>query len=401
MKKLLFLLPLLIGCDQQIHIDFDNDFSKPGNQRLTNYPAYQTPYPTVDIQEAFREQNWTGPQGEGSCVHASMVMLFRWQGQHELANKWRRTYSDGEWDTHLAKRFDAEGVRYAYTSRQNDVRFLEWACQTRRGCGVTVKGDSNLKSIPVGVLLLDEVDEMSQRAISLALERLSGQLSKTVWGISTPTIPNFGIHKLFKGSTQEHFTFKCPCCGRSTELIWPDCIEIIGEHVTDPRCAESFLKCKECGGKLYHPTKPDWLGEATWQPNNHGANPDVRGFAISQLYSFTVTPGELVVAYFRGLGDEAANVEFYNSKLGLPFIGDGAKVTDADIDACIKNYSKEDPRPIDSSKLITMGVDQGKWNYVEVAQWDVRKLTNDLNASAKPKVLYETTFHEEDWYRFR
>ena len=44
------------------------------------------------------------------------------------------------------------------------------------------RGNSNLKSIPVSVLLLDEVDEMDQKAIWLALERLSGQLSKTVWG---------------------------------------------------------------------------------------------------------------------------------------------------------------------------------------------------------------------------
>ena len=259
------------------------------------------------------------------------------------------------------------------------------------------KGDSNLKSIPVGVLLLDEVDEMSQRAISLALERLSGQLSKTVWGISTPTIPNFGIHRLFNGSTQEHFTFKCPCCGKLTELTWPECVEMVGEHPTDPRCMESYLKCKECGGKLDHDAKPDWLGSAFWQPSNHGANPAVRGFAVSQLYSFTVHPGELVAAHLRGLGDEAANVEFYNSKLGLPFIGDGARVSERDIDACVRGYSKDGRRPSDSTRLITMGIDQGKWNYVEIAEWEFDELVNDLNAAAYAKVLYETKFHEEDW----
>jgi phage terminase large subunit GpA-like protein len=260
------------------------------------------------------------------------------------------------------------------------------------------RGDSNLKSIPVSVLLLDEVDEMSQRAIALALERLSGSLSKTVWGISTPTVPNFGIHKLYKDSTQEHFTFKCPCCNRRTELVWPDCIEIIGEHVNDPRCAESFLKCKECGGRLEHQDKPNWLGNATWTPTNHGGNTNIRGFAISQMYSFTVTPGELVVAHFKGFGDEASNVEFHNSKLGLPYIGDGAKVTDDDIDACLRSHAKDGERPaIGGERLITMGVDQGKWNYVEVTEWFFDKYSNDLNVAAKAKVLYEFKFHEEDW----
>lgn len=144
MKKLFFLIPLFFaGCDQQIHVDFGEH--GPTIQRpAIKYPAYQTPYPTVDIIEAFRQQNWRGRKGEGSCVHASMVMLFRWQGQHELADKWRETYGDGEWDTNLARKFDAEGVRYAYTSQQKDVKFLQWACQTRRGCGVTVMGGAHM-----------------------------------------------------------------------------------------------------------------------------------------------------------------------------------------------------------------------------------------------------------------
>lgn len=260
------------------------------------------------------------------------------------------------------------------------------------------RGDSNFKSIPVGVLLLDEIDEMSQRAVNLALERLSGHISKTVWGISTPTIPGYGIDKLFRDTTQEHFTFKCPCCSKHTELVWPDCIEIIGETAHDPRRHESFLKCKECGGKLDHQAKPDWLKNADWTVTNQTSDPEVRGFAISQLYSFTITPGELVTAHFRGLGDESANVEFHNSKLGKPYIGDGAKVTDDDIDACVKNHTKDDPRPaVGGERIITMGVDQGKWNYFEVTEWFFDQYAIDLNVAAKAKVLYQCKIHEEDF----
>jgi hypothetical protein len=237
------------------------------------------------------------------------------------------------------------------------------------------RGDANLKSIPVSVLLLDELDEMSQRAVNLALTRLDGQLVKSVWGISTPTVPDFGIHKLYKDSTQENFVFKCPCCGRLTRLIWPECVEIIGEGVHDPRCKESFLKCKECGGKLPQESKPDWLGKAKWEIGNQNGNPDIRGFTISQLYSFTVNPGELVT----------------------PYIGDGAKVCEEDVEACIKGHSKQDARPTGGERIITMGVDQGKWNYVEVAEWFFDNYANDLNVAAIPKVLYETKFHEEDW----
>lgn len=141
MKKLLMLmlLALFIGCDETLTIDFGNA-NVPIINTVVTYPPFAEEYPTISVEQVFREENWLGPQGEGSCVHASMVMLFRWQEKYELADRWRRTYSDGEWADNLAKKFDAEGVRYAYTSERNDVSFLEWAISTRRGCGVTVKG---------------------------------------------------------------------------------------------------------------------------------------------------------------------------------------------------------------------------------------------------------------------
>ena len=101
------------------------------------------------------------------------------------------------------------------------------------------RGDSNLVSIPVSLMLLDEVDRMEQKQVWLALERLSGKLQKKVWGISTPTIPNYGIHNLYNGSTQEHFRIQVSAmlAADRTGLARLR-VEIIGEHVTDKRCAE-------------------------------------------------------------------------------------------------------------------------------------------------------------------
>jgi hypothetical protein len=262
------------------------------------------------------------------------------------------------------------------------------------------RGDSNLKSIPVSELVLDELDEMDTHAVWLALERLSGQIEKHILAISTPTVPKYGIHKLYLTSTQEHFYFECPHCSRWTELIWPDCVEIIGESVNDPRCQESFLKCKECKHKLDHKAKPEFLTGGKWRATepNVSAN-ESRGFYINQLYSSTVTPGELVIAYHRGLGDEAANTEFHCSKLGVPFIGEGAQVTDEMIEACIKGHSINDTRPqIGGSRLITMGVDQGKTGYISAVEWLFdRHPGTDINAAAIGKLLWFGKFSGEEW----
>lgn len=88
--------------------------------------------PTVNLPPSLRCANWGG----GSCVHASTVMLLRWQGQFEMADQWRATYSGGEYAQRLNQRLEAAELCYAFTLR-GDEGFLDWALRTRRGAGVT------------------------------------------------------------------------------------------------------------------------------------------------------------------------------------------------------------------------------------------------------------------------
>ena len=67
MKRILFALVLLVsvaGCEVA---------------RTLGMPAVKKERPTVNVPAALRQSNWRGPQGQGSCVHASMISLFRWQ----------------------------------------------------------------------------------------------------------------------------------------------------------------------------------------------------------------------------------------------------------------------------------------------------------------------------------
>jgi hypothetical protein len=261
------------------------------------------------------------------------------------------------------------------------------------------RGESNLVSIPVSEIILDEVDRMSTSAIGMAKQRQTGQLQKHLWGISTPTVHNKGIHALFLNSTQEHFTFECPHCGRSTELVWPDCIEIIGDHISDPRVNESYLKCKECKHKLEQKDKPQFLGTGKWVSMAPNASQDIRGFHINQLYSFTVTAADLVRAYFAGLRDERDAQVFNCEKLGMPFIGEGAQITEDQVVTSMGRHSAhEGERPtMGGKRLITMGVDQGKWSYVSVVEWFIDTFGADINSSAQAKLLWYGKFIEDDW----
>ena len=283
----------------------------------------------------------------------------------------------------------------------NTVNLKQWGANTLYIRGS--RGDSNLKSIPVSELILDEVDEMDQDQIWLAMERLSGQMTKNIWAISTPKMPNRGIHKLYQTTTQEHFFFKCPSCSKTIELKWPDSFELCGVSITDPDIAKSYLKCTECKCKLNHEDKPLFLNSGKWIATDNNADTDKRGFHINQLYSFTIKPQEMATAYFRGMGDEGAMAEFHQSKLGIPYIPDGSQITDDKIDACIASHSIEDPRPrTGGDRFITMGVDQGDWVHMWIDEWFFEEYSHDINVMSKARTVWFGKFNakvEGGWDR--
>lgn len=84
----------------------------------------------IKIPQAIKQRNWGG----GSCVHASMMVLFRWQGHPEIAKMWGQKYSGGERWWGLEDKLRKEKIPFASTVGRYDVGFLERAISTRRGC---------------------------------------------------------------------------------------------------------------------------------------------------------------------------------------------------------------------------------------------------------------------------
>lgn len=246
---------------------------------------------------------------------------------------------------------------------------------------------AGLKSVPVGLLALDELDEMTQENIPLAFERTSGQTSKNIWMISTATIDNYGISRYFNESSQNHFFFRCPCCSRHTELTFPDSIVITGESLEDgEKLKASHIICKECKNKLPHETKYEWLAQAEWVEGY--SDRDVTGWHINQLYSSTVTPYDFAISYVKSLTNKADEQEFWNSKCGLPHAVEGSRVTDEQINNCRGEFLRNDAVP--RSPVITMGVDVGGWLHYEIDEWYLPQYPIpgvDLNTQSQCRVL--------------
>lgn len=265
------------------------------------------------------------------------------------------------------------------------------------------KSRSQLKSVPVGLMIFDEVDEMDQDNIPLALERTSGQLYRQVIMLSTPTIDNCGIDKYFHQTTEEEYHFRCPHCGKYILLTYPDSLVIKGKDIFDPMIEESYYICTECKGILKHEDKENFLATGKWV----GLYPTraSRGFTINQLYATVPAgrPGEIAKAALKMELSAEEEQEFWNSKLGKTHVIDGARVEEKHIQKCIglSPFVKLDGAPKES--YITMGIDIGKWIHLEIDQWffDENMLTFDINLMAKSRIIMETKildFDELDKY---
>lgn len=248
------------------------------------------------------------------------------------------------------------------------------------------RSKAGLKSVPAGVLILDEVEEMTQENIPLAMERVSGYPDHMIWMVSTPRSDNRGINSYFLSSTQNHFFFKCPHCCKLTELVFPDCLVITAQELEDPNVDKSHLICKECKSVLDHKTKSEWLADGQWV-SKHPNRDDV-GWYVNQLYSSAVKPATIAKAYLRAQLSKEDEQEFYNSKLGIPHIVEGSRLTDTDLNQCRGTHKRGNV--INNGRIITMGIDVGTFLHYEIDEWILAPThanVYDLNMLSTPIVV--------------
>lgn len=94
---------------------------------------------------------------------------------------------------------------------------------------------TKVKAIPVGLLIVDEYDEMNQRNLPLARERLSGQRDPHEVDGSTPTISDFGIWLEWLESEQWRWVIPCPICGKRQYLTFEENLVIPDVAIFSPK----------------------------------------------------------------------------------------------------------------------------------------------------------------------
>lgn len=184
-----------------------------------------------------------------------------------------------------------------------------------KGC----QTDSQALSVPCDLLICDEVNNSDQDVLTLFDSRLIHSEYQMRVFLSTPSVPQFGISRMFDQSKRKYNMCQCEKCN---EWFVPDYHEhvkvpgydddldkITKSHFASPkfRWAEAYVGCPKCGNPMdLHNAKRKWIVE----------NPDDAfidsGYQISPFDCSNVKPSAIV----RSSVNFDRLVDFYNQRLG-------------------------------------------------------------------------------------
>ncbi|MCH7780705.1 MAG: phage terminase large subunit family protein, partial [Acidobacteria bacterium] len=210
-----------------------------------------------------------------------------------------------------------------------------------------------IKSIPVDMIVYDELDEATPDAKTLAKERLSHSDFKRIVELSNPSLPDYGIDEAYQLSDQRHWTLRCDRCGKWTALDkeFPNKLGQEVRIIRQREDGECYRACPKCDAELD-------MAEGEWVADF----PDrkTHGYLISQLFSPKVDAGEILQDYRRTRFPE----RFYNLKIGIAWADTQNRITVAEV---LKSCGAEGMLE-SSDESCTMGVDTGRELHVVIAR---------------------------------
>ncbi len=217
--------------------------------------------------------------------------------------------------------------------------------------------DSQAISVPADMLVCDEVDNSNPEVMTLFESRLIHSPYQYNVKLSTPSIPNFGIHLAYQQSRRHVHLCKCRKCNEWFEPDYfnnvkiPDfkgeISDIVKQTFANPnfRWVDAYVACPKCGRAADLQEK-----NRSWVCENPTDNFVAAGFKVSPFSCPNIImPGALV----KSSVDYKRKQDFYNQRLGLAMEDKESTLTEDELRQCIINDY------ISGSFPMVMGLDMG------------------------------------------
>lgn len=227
----------------------------------------------------------------------------------------------------------------------------------------------DMKSTDADVLYVDEYDEMNMVNLEQGYRRLGNSSLQWIRWASTPTVPDYGIDKLYKESDQRVWMVKCPC-GRGEHKGWQEL-----DFFKNVDKENAKVVCQYCKGEI------DRLAQGLWVAKYPSR--DRHGYHINKLMMARTNIKKLIEASKKTVDYEIE--EFFHSDLGLAYAASGSRLTTEILRACKRDYIRAYTL---RSGYNVMGIDVGT-----LINWSVSTVTD---TGKMQKVNWGTVRHFEE-----
>jgi Phage terminase large subunit (GpA) len=209
------------------------------------------------------------------------------------------------------------GLGYVYFRGSESVRGLD-----------SVDGDH---------MVLDEYDTLNHANLPHAEQRLEGSLFGYTRRVGVPSIPDWGIAKLYERTDKRQWHVRCEGCGDRQPIDFYENVDV-----------ERIIRiCRRCDRSL-EPVMHDgeWVAE---HPDR-----DVRGYHFARLNLPRLNLGSMI----ERSTDRTASVKqvFWNKDLGLPYAPEEGRLSETALEAATRPDLFMQPGYV-GDQLVTMGID--------------------------------------------
>ncbi|MEJ7775560.1 MAG: terminase gpA endonuclease subunit [Nocardioidaceae bacterium] len=194
-----------------------------------------------------------------------------------------------------------------------------------------------LDSVDADYVVFDEYDTLAHQNIPDAERRVTGPLSAgLIRRVGVPTVPGWGIARLYDESDQRSWHIRCARCGAWQVVTFEDNVDQ----------DEGRVVCASCRKPL-DVTAGEWVAAYPDRP--------VPGYHVSRLIAPTTNIASIVAASKKRAGYERQ--AFFNKDLGIAWAPEEGRLSRAAIEAAQSLGDYTMPEAYAGDKLVTMGVD--------------------------------------------
>ena len=226
------------------------------------------------------------------------------------------------------------------------------------------------RMLDVDWLLNDEVDLSNPENLEQVVNRLDASSFGYHHQISTPSIDDYGIDKIYKLSDMKEWFVTCAYCNYEQPLDWDANVE--------NNKSETWYKCAKCSNRLH----AEDIREGRWLSTSENKS-DISGYQINQMMCPWISPKKLWDEFTT-----KSKKNFYNLRLGKPYTPSNASISKEIIDQrCFESRHKKEFYKEQGATYV-LGCDQGNVLHVSIG-----KIVNN-----NVQIVYLTTISFEDGF---